>query len=243
MGGSSMAQAAPSLDAIARGRGAAKKIYTIIDRTSAIDARAQGGEQPTECIGELALRDVFFTYAARPDARIFANLSLTAPAGKMTALVGESGSGKSTVIQLLMRFYDPTGGMVCLDGRDLRTLNVAWLRRHVGLVSQEPVLFATSLADNLRYGLPDATQEQLEAACRAANAHTFISAVRFVCVGAALHAQAHATHTRSLSRAALRCAHAHALASHALYAHTDARACAAAAAAACCRFSSCTSDA
>jgi ABC-type multidrug transport system fused ATPase/permease subunit len=183
MGGSSMAQAAPSLDAIARGRGAAKKIYTIIDRTSAIDARAPGGEQPATCIGELALRDVTFAYAARPDARIFAGLSLTAPAGKMTALVGESGSGKSTVIQLFMRFYDPDGGAVCLDGRDLRTLSLFWLRRNVGLVSQEPVLFATSLADNLRYGLPDATQEQLEAACRAANAHTFIVAVRVVLLG------------------------------------------------------------
>ena len=175
MGGSSMGQAAPSLDAIARGRGAAYHIYKMIDRTSAIDARAPGGEQPGSCRGELELRAVSFAYAARLDAPIFSGLNLLLPAGRMTALVGESGSGKSTVIQLLLRFYDPQGGAVCLDGRDLRQLNVAWLRRVVGLVSQEPVLFATTLADNLRYGRPHATQAELEAACAAANAHGFIT--------------------------------------------------------------------
>jgi ATP-binding cassette subfamily B (MDR/TAP) protein 1 len=177
MGGSSLGQAAPSLDAIARGRGAAKNIYAVIDRQSAIDARSPDGEQPAACVGALALRDVSFTYSARPDAPIFAGLSLAFPAGRMTALVGESGSGKSTVIQLIMRFYDPLGGAVTLDGRDVRSLNVGWLRAQVALVSQEPVLFATSVVDNLRYGRPDATQAQLEAACRAANAHTFITAM------------------------------------------------------------------
>ena len=175
MGGSSLGMAAPSLDAIARGRGAAKQIYALIDRKPLIDAREPGGEQPAKCVGALALQDVHFTYAARPDAPIFRGLTLEIPAGKMTALVGESGSGKSTVIQLVMRFYDVDGGAVTLDGRDLRSLNIAWLRRNVGVVSQEPVLFATSVADNLRYGSPDATQEELKAACVAANAHIFIS--------------------------------------------------------------------
>jgi ABC-type multidrug transport system fused ATPase/permease subunit len=180
MGGSSLGQAAPSLDAIARGRGAATQIYRVIDRKPTIDARAAGGEQPPSCSGELLLDAVSFAYAARPNALVFRGLSLRIPAGRMTALVGESGSGKSTVIQLIARFYDPDAGAVRLDGRDLRTLNVAWLRRQVGLVSQEPVLFATSVADNLRYGCPDASQAQLEAACRAANAHAFIAAVRLL---------------------------------------------------------------
>jgi ATP-binding cassette subfamily B (MDR/TAP) protein 1 len=174
MGGSSLGQAAPSMDAIARGRGAAKQIYQLIDRKPEIDARDTSGDKPASCQGELSLRDVHFTYAARPEAPVFRGLSLVAAAGKMTALVGESGSGKSTTIQLFLRMYDVNSGSVTLDGRDLRTLNVAWLRQHVGLVSQEPVLFATSVAENLRYGRPEATQEELEAACTAANAHGFV---------------------------------------------------------------------
>jgi ATP-binding cassette subfamily B (MDR/TAP) protein 1 len=203
MGGSSLGQAAPSLDAIARGRGAATQIYRVIDRQPTIDARAAGGEQPPSCSGELLLDAVSFAYAARPDAPVFCGLSLRIPAGRMTALVGESGSGKSTVIQLIARFYDPDAGAVRLDGRDLRTLNVAWLRRQVGLVSQEPVLFATSVADNLRYGCPEASQAQLEAACRAANAHAFIVAVRLLpachlCVDASAHARA-SCHAQQMS--------------------------------------------
>ena len=174
MGGSSLGQAAPSMDAIARGRGAAKQIYAMIDRKSEIDSRDPKGDKPASCKGELALCNVHFTYAARPEAPVFRGLSLVAAAGRMTALVGESGSGKSTTIQLFLRMYDVNSGSVTLDGRDLRTLNVKWLREHVGLVSQEPVLFATSVAENLRYGRPEATQEELEAACIAANAHGFI---------------------------------------------------------------------
>ena len=165
------------MDAIARGRGAAKQMYAVIDRRPVIDARDPSGEQPATCEGELALRGVHFAYPSRPEACIFAGLTLALPAGRTTALVGESGCGKSTIIQLVVRFYDPDGGGVYLDGRDLRTLNVAWLRRVVGLVSQEPVLFAASVAENLRVGNPDATQAQLEAACVAAHAHDFIVAM------------------------------------------------------------------
>jgi ATP-binding cassette subfamily B (MDR/TAP) protein 1 len=93
------------------------------------------------------------------------------------ALVGESGSGKSTIIGLIERFYDPLGGTVLLDGADLRSYNLGWLRRHVGLVSQEPLLFSGSIIDNIRFGSPNATLEQVQAAARAANAHDFISAL------------------------------------------------------------------
>ena len=177
MGGGSLGQAAPSQDAIARGRGAAKQMYAVIDRKHAIDARDPGGQQPAGCVGDLALRDVAFAYPARREVPIFRGVTLALPAGRMTALVGESGSGKSTVVQLVMRFYDADAGAVTLDGRDVRQLNVAWLRARVGLVSQEPALFAASVAENLRYGCPDATQAQLEAACHVAHAHDFITAL------------------------------------------------------------------
>ncbi|XP_062848437.1 ATP-dependent translocase ABCB1-like [Trichomycterus rosablanca] len=102
-------------------------------------------------------------------------MNLKVPSGKMIALVGASGCGKSTTIQLLQRFYDPDSGEVTLDGRDIRTLNVRWLRENVGIVSQEPVLFGTTIAENIRYGREDATDEDIERAIREANAYEFIS--------------------------------------------------------------------
>lgn len=102
-------------------------------------------------VGELALENVAFYYPARPNQAVFESLSLSLPAGEMTALVGESGSGKSSVIQLLLRFYDPTAGRITLDGTDLRSISLTSLRGRIGLVGQEPVLFACTLAENLRY--------------------------------------------------------------------------------------------
>ena len=174
MGGSSLGQSAPNMDAFTRARGAGFKIFQVIDRKPAIDA-ADGGETLPEVRGEISLRDVRFAYAARPDVTVLERLNLTVPAGKTVALVGESGSGKSTVIQLALRFYDPLAGSVHLDGVDVRRLDLRWLRAQCGLVSQEPVLFACSVRENLLYGKPDATDAELEAACRAANAHGFIS--------------------------------------------------------------------
>lgn len=86
-----------------------------------------------------------------------------------------SGGGKSTVVQLLERFYDPTSGSISLDGREIKDLNVKWLRQNIGLVSQEPKLFACSIRDNIKIGCPNATQEEIEAAAKKANAHDFVS--------------------------------------------------------------------
>ncbi|CAN0167487.1 unnamed protein product, partial [Laminaria digitata] len=109
------------------------------------------------------LRKVRFRYPARPDALVFRGFKLRVEAGSTVALVGASGNGKSTVINLLLRFYDPEVGAVLLDGVDIRTLNLAWLRGQIGLVSQasEPVLFATSIADNIGYGRDGATMEEV----------------------------------------------------------------------------------
>ncbi len=95
----------------------------------------------------------------------------------MVALVGPSGAGKSTIAALLLRLYDPDAGAIRLDGRDLRELDARWLRSRIGTVAQEPVLFSTSVAANIRYGRPEATDDEVEAAARAANAHDFISAL------------------------------------------------------------------
>jgi ATP-binding cassette subfamily B protein len=101
-------------------------------------------------------------------------MDLVLEPGKILALVGPSGAGKSTVAALIARFYDPISGTVTLDGRDLRTLDTHWLREQIGTVSQEPVLFACSIEENIRYGRMDASHEAVVAAARAANAHTFI---------------------------------------------------------------------
>jgi len=106
---------------------------------------------------------------------VLRGLSLELPAGASVALVGPSGSGKSTVVALLERFYDPLAGEVLLDGTPLRELNVRWLRQQLGLVMQEPVLFDGSIGENIAYGKEGATQSEVEASARVANAHEFIA--------------------------------------------------------------------
>ena len=112
-----------------------------------------------------------------PSPQVLRGLSLTIQPGLTVALVGASGCGKSTVIQLLQRFYDPSGGAVRIDGRDVRALNTRWLRSQLGIVSQEPVLFATTIRENIAYGRDGVTQQEIETAAVAANAHSFISAL------------------------------------------------------------------
>jgi ATP-binding cassette subfamily B (MDR/TAP) protein 1 len=112
--------------------------------------------------------------------QILNGLSLTIKKGQTVALVGESGCGKSTVIQLLQRFYDPLKGAVFVDGHDIKELNIKWLRQHIAVVSQEPVLFAMSIADNIRLGRDEVSQAEIEEAARQANAHGFISELPLV---------------------------------------------------------------
>ena len=113
-------------------------------------------------------------YPTRKETQVFKGFNLKIPAGKTVALVGPSGSGKSTTVQLIERFYDPTSGTVSLDGVDLKDINVSWLRQQIGLVSQEPKLFATTIGENISIAKPGATQEDIEDAARRANAHDFI---------------------------------------------------------------------
>ena len=126
--------------------------------------------------GKLELLNVDFRYPTRKQASIFTDLSISAQAGQTLALVGPSGSGKSTIVSLVERFYDPQNGQLMLDGTDIRVLNVHWLRSQISIVSQDPVLFNTSIANNIRYGASfrKVSDEEIITAAQTANAHEFI---------------------------------------------------------------------
>ncbi|CAF0800398.1 unnamed protein product [Adineta ricciae] len=170
----SISQIVPNLQAFAEAAGSGGFVFDIISRISKINAFEDKGEKPANVVGDIELRDVEFTYPARVDTQILKKVSMKIPSGKTVALVGASGCGKSTTIQLIQRFYDPEEGLVLLDGRDIKTLNVAWLRSHIGIVSQEPVLFTGSIEENIRFGKPDATDDEVQYAAKMANAHDFI---------------------------------------------------------------------
>uniref|UniRef100_A0A8C9UH22 ABC-type xenobiotic transporter n=1 Tax=Serinus canaria TaxID=9135 RepID=A0A8C9UH22_SERCA len=172
-----LGQAAPNLESVASARGAAYEVYKIINKKRLIDSSSKEGYKPDKLIGEIEFRNIHFSYPSRPDAKILEGLNLKIQTGKTIALVGASGCGKSTTVQLLQRFYDPDQGEVSilLDGRDIRTLNIKWLRENIGIVSQEPVLFATTIAENIRYGREDITDAEIEQAAKEANAFDFIS--------------------------------------------------------------------
>lgn len=154
--------------------GASARIDAVADRTPALPV--SGGREPAVVEGGVQFRDVVFSYPERPDAAVLQGLSLDVAPGQMVSVVGPSGSGKSTLSSLLMRLYDVEGGSVSIDGVDVRDVNPQWLRSVVGTVSQEPVLFATTIRDNILYGRPDATPEDVEAAAAAANVASFVAA-------------------------------------------------------------------
>jgi ATP-binding cassette subfamily B (MDR/TAP) protein 1 len=190
IGGFQLGQTAPYTEALTMAMSAAGAVYRIIDRVPAIDSSSAAGARDLPVRGNISFRKICFAYPARPDVPVLANFSLEVPAGKTVALVGASGCGKSTCIQLVQRFYDPPppceddggkkggsdggGGAVLLDGRDLRELNIGWLRSQIGVVSQEPVLFDCSLRENILLGNPAATEADIVAACQQANAWAFI---------------------------------------------------------------------
>ena len=160
---------------VAKGSAVTQRVFSVIDRTPLIDASFEGGIRLAECSGAIDIDQVTFSYPQRPAINVFEGFTLSIPAGSTVALVGESGSGKSTVISIVERFYDPQKGTVRLDGIDIRTLNLHWLRVQMGLVSQEPVVFNLSIADNIRYGYPDASLEKVIEAAKTAFADSFVS--------------------------------------------------------------------
>jgi ATP-binding cassette subfamily B (MDR/TAP) protein 1 len=141
----------------------------------AIDSSSPFGLKPDIVKGDISFNNVSFSYPSRMETNVFDGFSLHIPSGKTVALCGASGGGKSTVVQLLERFYDVSSGSITLDGIDIRSLNVRWLRSQIGVIFQEPKLFALSIRDNIAIGRPGATHEEIEEAARKANAHDFIT--------------------------------------------------------------------
>ncbi|PUZ74442.1 hypothetical protein GQ55_1G065900 [Panicum hallii var. hallii] len=175
IGGSALGLGLSNIKYFAEASAAAERMLEVIRRVPKIDSESNAGEELARVAGEVEFKDVEFCYPSRPENPIFKSFSLRVPAGHTVALVGSSGSGKSTAIALVERFYDPSEGQVSLDGVDIRRLRLKWLRAQMGLVSQEPALFATSIRENILFGKEDATEEEVVAAAKAANAHNFIS--------------------------------------------------------------------
>ncbi|XP_005405569.1 PREDICTED: multidrug resistance protein 1-like isoform X1 [Chinchilla lanigera] len=174
IGAFSVGQASPHIEAFANARGAAYEIFRIIDNEPNINSFSTHGHKPDNIKGNLEFRNVHFSYPSRKEVKILKGLSLQVQSGQTVALVGNSGCGKSTTVQLIQRLYDPSEGVVSIDGVDIRTLNVKFLREIIGVVSQEPVLFATTIAENIRYGREDVTMDEIEKAVKEANAYDFI---------------------------------------------------------------------
>jgi subfamily B ATP-binding cassette protein MsbA len=151
--------------------GAADRIFALLDTATEI-ADKPGATVLPAADGRIAFDDVSFRYAQGP--LVLTDVTTTFDAGKMTALVGPSGAGKTTLVSLIARFYDPTAGRITLDGHDLRDLTVRSVRGQIAVVPQEPILFATTVAENIRYGRLDAMDQELFAAAAAANATEFI---------------------------------------------------------------------
>ncbi len=160
-----------------RAAGATERLVEILQADDPVQDPVQPAALPAPVRGEITLDNVAFHYPSRPDYRALNGVSLTVAPGETVALVGPSGAGKSTVLQLLMRFYDPQSGSIRLDGIDLRAMDREAFRAHMALVPQDPVIFATSAMENIRFGRPGATDAEVMEAARAAAAHDFITAL------------------------------------------------------------------
>jgi len=201
-----LSSVAPDFQTFSHAVAAGGKIFESINRVSPIDSTSESGEKPEKVDGHLQLKNIKFRYPARPEVQALKDISLEALPGSTIALVGASGSGKSkyslivkfslsiftclvflftsgTIISLILRFYNPVEGQITLDGRDIKDLNVKWLRRQTGVVGQEPVLFNTTIYGNVVHGLIGSSYEHIneekkrdmvEQACKMANAHDFI---------------------------------------------------------------------
>ena len=155
-----------------RALGAAERVFELLDRTPLM--APSGGKVLETVTGAVAFEAVEFSYPSRKDVKVIDSVSLRLDRGEVVAVVGPSGAGKSTLASLLGRLYDPDHGRLLLDGHDLRDLDTNFLRRQIGTVAQEPILFSTSILENIRYGRPGASRAEVESAARTANAHGFI---------------------------------------------------------------------
>ncbi|XP_022027243.1 putative ABC transporter B family member 8 isoform X1 [Helianthus annuus] len=184
--GKVIADAGSMTSDIAKGSTAVASVFSIFDRQSLISSNANHSQDETEStgvkleklIGGIEIKKVDFSYPGRPETPILRDFCLEVKPGTSIGLVGKSGCGKSTVIALIQRFYDADRGTVKVDRVDIRMLNIEWYRKHMALVSQEPVLYSGTIRDNIMFGKMDASEQELIEAAKAANAHTFISSLK-----------------------------------------------------------------
>lgn len=174
--GGSVASFADVFSQVQKTLGATTRVRELLDETPEINLQesASGNSYP-RLRGELKFENVSFHYPSRPQASVIKNLSLSASAGEKIALVGPSGAGKSTIVAMLLRFYDPDAGLLTVDGRSLAEISPVELRSHLAIVPQEVLLFGGTIAENIRYGRPDATDDEVLRASQQAGCHEFVS--------------------------------------------------------------------
>ncbi|GMR48476.1 hypothetical protein PMAYCL1PPCAC_18671, partial [Pristionchus mayeri] len=177
MGSMALGSAGPQFAVIGAAQGAASTLHEIIDRIPEIDAYSTDGIVPSSTKGHVVFENVRFSYPNRSEVEILKGISLECSPGETVAFVGSSGCGKSTSISLMLRYYDPTHGKIVLDGNNLKDLNIEYLRKTIGVVSQEPILFDTTIEENIKFGNPDVTKQDMYEALRKANAYDFVQAL------------------------------------------------------------------
>lgn len=158
-----------------RAAGATERLVELLQTNDDVHDPDTSAELPNPVAGRIVFEDVQFSYPARPGVQALDGVNLTINPGETVAFVGPSGAGKTTIIQMILRFYDPQSGRITLDGIDLRDVSRDAFRQSVALVPQDPVIFATSARENIRFGRPDASDAEIVAAAQAAAAHQFIS--------------------------------------------------------------------
>lgn len=167
--------AGPDISAFVRAKVAAYPVFEMIERNTRRDSSTKAGRKVDKLEGHIEFKDVCFSHPSRPDVMIFGKFCLDIPSGKIVALVSGSGFGKSTVISLIERFYKPLSGQILLDGNDIWDLDLNWLRQQIGLVNQEPTLFATSIKENILYEKDDVSLAEITHAAKISEVLSFIN--------------------------------------------------------------------
>nr|XP_039267520.1 ATP-dependent translocase ABCB1-like [Styela clava] len=175
IGASGLGTSGSNMEYFSAAMAAGQKVFAVIDRIPPIDVFSDKGQKPKNVNGEIEFKNVRFNYPSRAEVEVLKGVSFTVEKGQTVALVGQSGCGKSTSVSLIQRFYDIVKGDILVDGNDIKKLNVKWLRDRIGVVAQEPILFDTTIGENIRWGREGVTEDEIIKAARQANAFDFIN--------------------------------------------------------------------